>query len=161
MDARILPTFEEMATDSDSNGHPRSFLATESNFSAVKQLEKDNLIVPIVADFGGPSAIRSVGRYLKERNATVSAFYVSNVEQYLFMSDSWKKFYENVGALPLDSKSVFIRPLINIGGGSYSASPLFRTGFQWDTMLFPIQPLITAFDAGLIHSYYDIIQLPN
>ena len=157
----ILPSYEEMLTDSDSNGKPRSFLASEENFQIVRQMQKDNLIIPIVADFAGPSAIRSVGRYLKERNATVTAFYVSNVEQYLFMSEAWKKFYGNVATLPLDSKSVFIRPLINIGTGAYSASPLFRSGFRWDTMLFPMEPLIAAFDAGMIQNYYDIIQLPN
>lgn len=157
----ILPTYEELMTDSDNNGKPRSFLATEENFLAVRQLEKENLIIPIVADFAGPTAIRSVGQYLKEHNATVTAFYVSNVEQYLFMSESWKKFYDNVASLPLDSKSVFIRPLIDIGAGTYTASPLFRSGFRWNTLLFPIQDLITAFDAGMIHNYYDIIQLPN
>jgi hypothetical protein len=157
----ILPTYEELMTDSDSNGKTRSFLATEENFQAVQKLEKDNLLIPIVADFAGPTAIRSVGRYLKEHSATVTAFYVSNVEQYLFMNEGWKNFYANVGTLPLDSKSVFIRPLINTGTGTYTASPLFRTGFHWDTLLFPIQDLIAAFDAGMIHSYYDIIQLPN
>src|SRR5439155_13349608 len=129
----ILPTYEELMTDSDNNGKPRSFLATEENFLAVRQLEKENLIIPIVADFAGPTAIRSVGQYLKEHNATVTAFYVSNVEQYLFMSESWKKFYDNVASLPLDSKSVFIRPLIDIGAGTYTASPLFRSGFRWNT----------------------------
>jgi hypothetical protein len=91
----------------------------------------------------------------------VTAFYLSNVEQYLFMGENWKKFYANVAALPLDSKSVFIRPLINIGTGAYSASPLFRSGFRWDTMLFSIQDLINAFNADMIQGYYDIIQLPN
>jgi hypothetical protein len=157
----ILPTYEELMTDSDSTGKARSFLATEENFQAVQQLEKNNLIIPIIADFAGPTAIRSVGRYLKEHSATVTAFYVSNVEQYLFMNEGWKNFYANVATLPLDSKSVFIRPLINTGTGTYTASPLFRTGFHWDTLLFPIQDLIAAFDAGLIHGYYDIIQLPN
>lgn len=157
----ILPTYEEMLTDSDSNGRPRSFVATEDNFLTVQQLHKDNLIVPIVGDFAGPTAIRAVGQYLRERNAKVTAFYVSNVEQYLFMTENWKKFYANVASLPLDSKSVFIRPLINIGTGSYTASPLFRSGFRWDTMLFPIQDLLAAFNAEMIQSYYDIIQLPN
>ncbi len=157
----ILPTFEEMMTDSDSSGKPRSFIATEDNFLEVQQLEKANLIVPVVGDFAGTKAIRSAGQYLKEHDATVTAFYLSNVEQYLFMSEAWKKFYANVATLPLDSKSVFIRPLINIGGGSYTASPLFRSGFRWDTFLFPIQDLITAFNADMIQSYYDIIQLPN
>jgi hypothetical protein len=157
----ILPTYEELMTDSDSSGKARSFLASEENFQTVQQLERDNLIIPIVADFGGPTAIRSVGTYLKEHSATVTAFYVSNVEQYLFMSEAWKNFYANVATLPLDSKSVFIRPLINTGTGTYTASPLFRSGFHWDTLLFPIEDLIAAFDAGMIHGYYDIIQLPN
>lgn len=157
----ILPTYEELMTDSDSNGKPRSFVATEDNFLAVQQLEKDNLIIPLVGDFAGPSAIQSVGQYLKEHNATVTAFYVSNVEQYLFMSESWKKFYANVATLPLDSKSVFIRPLINVGTGAYTASPLFRSGFHWDTLLFSMQDLLAAFSADMIHSYYDVIQVPN
>jgi hypothetical protein len=157
----ILPSYEELMTDSDSDGKPRSFLATEENFLAVQQLQKNNLIVPLVGDFGGPTTIRAVGRYLKERDATVTAFYVSNVEQYLFMSESWKKFYANVATLPLDAKSVFIRPLINIGSGTYTASPLFRSGFHWDTLLFPIEDLIAAFNAGTVQSYYDIIQIPN
>jgi hypothetical protein len=157
----ILPTFEELMTDSDTNGKPRSFLATEDNFLAVQQLEKNNLIIPVVGDFAGPSAIHAVGAYLKEHDSTVTAFYVSNVEQYLFMSEAWKGFYANVAELPLDSKSVFIRPLIDVGTGTYTSSPLFRTGFRWNTLLFPIQDLIAAFKADMIHSYYDIIQLPN
>src|SRR5262249_17819425 len=152
----ILPTYEELMTDSDSNGKPRSFLASEENFLAVQRLEKDNLIIPLVGDFAGPTAIRSVAQYLKEHNSTVTAFYVSNVGQYLFMSESWKKFYANVATLPLDSKSVFIRPLINTGTGAYTASPLFRSGFHWDALLFPIEDLIAAFDTEMIHTYYDI-----
>jgi hypothetical protein len=156
-----LPTYEELLTDSDSKGKPRSFLANDENFVTVKQMEKDNLIVPLVGDFGGPTAIRHVGQYLREHGATVTAFYVSNVEQYLFMNESWKKFYGNIAALPLDSKSVFIRPLINTGGDTYTASPLFRAGFHWDTFLFPMQSLVEAFNSDMIHTYYDIIQLPN
>jgi hypothetical protein len=157
----ILPTYEELMTDSDINGKPRSFLASEESFRTVKQMHMDNLIVPVVGDFGGSTAIRSVAAYLKERGATVSAFYVSNVEQYLFMSDAWKKFYDNVAELPLDSKSVFIRPLINIGNGAYTDSPLFRSGFHWDTYLFPMQDFIKAYKGGSIGSYHDVIRLPN
>src|SRR2546427_4386849 len=106
---RILPTYEELMLDTDEQDQLRSYLATEENFLTLQQLEKNNLIVPLVGDFAGPSAIRSVGAYLKEHNATVSAFYTSNVEQYLFMSaEDWKNFYRNVSTLPLDSRSVFI-----------------------------------------------------
>lgn len=147
--------------DTDEYGQYRSYLATEVNFLTLQQLENNNLIVPLVGNFAGPTAIRSVGEYLKEHNTTVSAFYTSNVEQYLFMNEvDWKNFYMNVSTLPLDSKSVFIRPLINTAGG-YAASPVFRVGFRWHTVLFPIADLLAAFNAGLIHSYYDIIQMPN
>ena len=137
---RILPTYEELMTDTDEQGQQRSYLATEENFATLQQLEKNNLIVPLVGDFAGPKAIRSVGGYLMEHNTTVTAFYTSNVEQYLFMSaDDWKSFYTNVSVLPLDSKSVFIRPLINNGNGGYTASPQCRIGVRWDALLFSIR----------------------
>jgi hypothetical protein len=157
----LLPSYEDLMTDTDQNGEYRSFVATEELFQTVKQLEKNNLLIPVVGDFAGASAIQAVGAYLKEHDATVTGFYLSNVEQYLFMSDAWKKFYLNVSALPLDSRSVFIRPLINTGQGGYSSSPLFRSGFHWDTFLFSIQDLLAAFNGGMIQSYYDIIQMPN
>ena len=55
---------------------------------------------------------------------------------------------------------MFIRPLINTGNG-YGVPPLFRPGLWWDTMLFPITDLVTAFNAGAIQSYRDVILLPN
>ena len=158
---RVLPTYEELMDDTDEQGKRRSYLATEENFQILQQLEKNNLIVPLVGDFAGPKALRSVGTYLKEHSATVSAFYLSNVEQYLFMTEDWKGFYTNVGTLPLDSKSVFIRPLINTGADGYSASPLFRPGFHWDTLLFPMDGLVTAFKDGMIQTYYDVISTRN
>ena len=88
----------------------RTFLASEENFGIVKAMENRNLIVPIVGDFAGPKALRAVGAYLKEHGATVTAFYVSNVEMYLERNGVWSAFCANVAALPLDSASTFIRP---------------------------------------------------
>ena len=73
----------------------------------MKQLEVQNRIIPIVGDFSGEQALESVGRYLKNHQATVSAFYTSNVEFYLFQSEDWKRFFHNVAGLPLDTNSVF------------------------------------------------------
>jgi hypothetical protein len=94
----------------DANGQPQSFLSTEENFRVVKTLQDKNLIVPVSGDFGGPKAIRAIGAYLKKVGGTVSAFYVSNVEQYLFQDGKEAAFYDNVGTLPLTDTSVFIRP---------------------------------------------------
>ena len=76
----------------------------------MKAMEQKNLIVPIVGDFAGPKALRAVGAFLRDRGATVTAFYVSNVEMYLRNNGVWPVFCANVAALPLDTTSIFIRP---------------------------------------------------
>ncbi len=87
----------------------RSYLASEANFLVLKDLETKNLVIPLVGDFGGRKAIRDVGVYLKGHGATVSAFYLSNVEDYLYQDNKWSAFCRNVATLPLDKSSTFIR----------------------------------------------------
>jgi hypothetical protein len=94
----------------DSAGDPQSFLSTEENFQFVKSLEQKNLLVPVSGDFGGPKAVRAIGAYLQKQGLVVSAFYVSNVEQYLFQDGKATAFYDNVATLPVNDDSVFIRP---------------------------------------------------
>jgi hypothetical protein len=94
----------------DSTGTVRSFLSTEEHFQTVKALHDKNLIIPVSGDFGGPKALRAIGGYVRERGGTVTAFYVSNVEQYLFQDNKQTAFYENVATLPITDASVFIRP---------------------------------------------------
>ncbi len=94
----------------EATGAERTFLASETLFGIVKTLETRNLIVPIVGDFAGPKALRAMGTYLREHGATVTAFYVSNVEMYLERNGVWPKFCANAATLPIDSASIFIRP---------------------------------------------------
>ena len=82
----------------------------------LKSLETKNLIVPVVGNFAGPKAIRAVGRYVKDKDGVVSAFYLSNVEQYLQQDGIWDDFCRNVATLPLDDSSTFIR---SVRGGRY------------------------------------------
>jgi len=158
----IMPSYEELMTEVDEQGEHQSYLATEENFATIRELERNNLLVPVVGDFAGPTAIRAVGEYLKEHNTTVTAFYTSNVEQYLFRNeDAWKRFYTNVSTLPLGPGSVFIRGLVRTQSGEFSALPLIRPGFSsLDNALYPIADLIAAFESEMIHSYYDIVQRP-
>jgi hypothetical protein len=107
----------------DSAGKAMSFLANDRNFALVRDMHTRNLIIPIVGDFGGTQALRAVGDYLRASGTTVSAFYVSNVEQYLFRPvDQVRIFYENVAALPLDSTSVLVRPG-SAGSAGLSSAP--------------------------------------
>jgi hypothetical protein len=96
-------------TATDERGAPRSFLASEAAYQSLRDLELHNLVVPVVGDFGGPKAIRAVGQYLKTVGGVVSAFYLSNVEQYLVQDGKWEAFCRSVATLPLDGSSTFIR----------------------------------------------------
>jgi hypothetical protein len=99
-----------VASVDGASGTEHSFLASEENFAFVRNMEGRNLIVPVVGDFAGPKALRSIGAWLKARGATVGVFYVSNVEQYLQRNGVWPAFCANVAALPLSASSVFVRP---------------------------------------------------
>ena len=104
--------FEKLSMTADSGGVLRSFLATEENFQFVKSMQAKNLIVPVQADIGGPKALRAIADYLRERRAIVTAFYISNVEQYLFgqtidkatdVNGGFQGFTRNLAALPVDA----------------------------------------------------------
>ncbi len=111
---RSYSSYADLMVLTDGNGISRSFLASNDRFAVVKDLQEKNLVVPLVGDFAGSKAIRSAGKYLKEHAATITAFYLSNVEQYL--GDGWSSFCANVASLPLDEKSTFIRASRGFGG---------------------------------------------
>jgi len=78
--------FETVLTTTDEEGTNRIFLASEALFRIV-DMERHNLVVPIVGDFAGDKSRRAVAKYLKDHEATVSVFYVSNVDQYFFQNN--------------------------------------------------------------------------
>jgi hypothetical protein len=129
----------------DAAGQPQSFLSADEHFRFVKSLHEKNLIVPLSGDFGGPRAIRAIGAYLQKQGGTVSAFYVSNVEQYLFQDGKQRAFYDNVATLPVNDRSVFIRPYSLRRGGGTAESLCAIAGF------------IGAVGAGRISSNYDAL----
>jgi hypothetical protein len=100
--------YHDLMVADDGAGVSRSYLANDENFMFMKDLETKNLLVPVVGNFGGPKAIRSVGKYVRDRGGLVSAFYLSNVEQYLTQQGLWYAFCGNFATLPLDESSTFI-----------------------------------------------------
>jgi hypothetical protein len=122
-----FPTYADLMTAEDGTGHNRSYLATEENYAFLKDLESRNMVVPVVGNFGGPKALRAVGGYLKQKETIVSAFYTSNVEQYLRQDGIWGNFCNSVNTLPLDATSTFIR---SMRGGFGGVGRLQGPGFQ-------------------------------
>ena len=108
--------------------------------------------MPVVGNFAGPKALRQVGNYIREHGATVTAFYVSNVEQYLFQDGIFDAFARNVVTLPVDDSSTFIRSVSSRYG--YGGSGMWSDGRA--TARDPIKPFVKDFLSGNIRSYFDV-----
>jgi hypothetical protein len=154
--SRFMPSYGQMMAETDGQGVTRSYLGNEANYRFIREMQRRNLIVPITGDFAGPKALRAVGSWVREHEATITAFYTSNVEQYLFQSDAnWRAFFSNVATLPVTPQSTFIRALFNMGG--YGPSP----GPRSVTLLCPIERHVAAYHAGTLQSYYDVAGCPT
>jgi hypothetical protein len=165
-----FPPFDRMmiATDGDCGspclpsyavppapGRTWSFLATEENFRYVRNMQRNNLFIPLVGDFAGQSTIRKIGQYLKDHGATVSAFYASNVEYYL-NDNQQRAFYANVLSLPTDSSSVFLRFI----SGTGSVMPWWNARIGNTSVVSHISDLRSAASPdGRLPTYLDLLRL--
>lgn len=103
----VRPSYRQLMTGTDLTGQTRSFLASDEGFRFVKNLQARNLIVPVVGDFGGPSALRRIGDYARAHRATIHAFYGSNVGVYL-NSQQTQAFCKSLATLPAAPDAWFI-----------------------------------------------------
>ncbi len=147
--------FAALTIQEDSLGVAQGFLSTEAAYRSVRDMHQRNLIVPVVGDFAGPTALRGIGKVLHEWQTPIGAFYVSNVEEYLFHGDAWSRFYQNVTALPHDDRSLFIRAFL----GERLRASRSQPGLRVDLALGSISSLLKAFRAGKISAYADLAPL--
>jgi hypothetical protein len=148
-----FPTLQEIITQTDLAGKPGNFLASAEDYGFVRELHRRNLIIPVVGDFAGRKALAAVGDYVRKQGLTVTAFYTSNVEQYLFDGAAFTAFAENVRKLPLGDRSLFIRAVFNM---RYS-HPAQLPGHLSTTLLQRMPVFLRDFDEGRYHSYRDLI----
>jgi hypothetical protein len=154
-----FPSYRELMVETDGQGEKRSYLATEENYRLLREYEKNNMIVPVVGDFGGDKALRAVGDYVRAHEAIVTVFYTSNVEQYLFQEAyAWRKFLTNVATFPLDGRSTFIRSISN-RGFTFSQFRRYSPGARASTALSSISEVVRAFNSGQIHEYTDVVKM--
>jgi hypothetical protein len=124
----------------------------------VREMQRKNLIVPLVGDFAGPAVIRNIGRYLTERKTTVGVFYISNVENYLDEKQQ-QAFYANVATLPVDANSMFIRHILgNPARGLSWWRPEFSIVSSNVSTVAPMGEFITAIKAGRRPTYQEIVR---
>ena len=149
-----FPALKDLILQPDLNNKLGNYLASVDDYDFVRNMHRKNLIIPVVGDFGGKKALRAVGDYLRKHGFTVTAFYTSNVEQYLFQNDVFTAFVENVRTLPISERSLFIRSAT----GRFP-HPARLPGHRASTLLQLMTLFLKDFDAGNYKSYYDLISM--
>lgn len=150
------PSFGELISATDREGRRASYLADETSFQFVRDLQRRDRIIPVIANVAGTQAMASIARYAAEQHLAVSAFYLSNVEQYLIERDQgFAAYVRNVRALPRDASSVIIRSYFR----RYGTHPLYVAGpgNVSVSMVEPISSFLRRFDAGEIRGYPDLV----
>ena len=103
----VKPSYRRLMTMPDLTAQQRSFLADDAAFRLVREMQRENRIVPVVGDFAGPHALRRIGDYVRQHDDVVRAFYGSNVAVYL-TNQQVKAFCGNLAALPAARDASFI-----------------------------------------------------
>jgi hypothetical protein len=145
------PSLRDLLRETDESGRQASYLASEDAFQFVKGLEARDLVIPVVGDLSGPSAVAAIGRALEARNERLSAYYVSNVEFYLFGAGTFPKFAANLGKIPHTPNSVIVR---SIFGGRFGGPA--RPGDASVNRLQAVDDLLREYAAGRVRQYADI-----
>ena len=151
------PTFGQLILATDRSGKAIGYLADEDAFQFVRSMQLHDRIVPVVGNVAGDKAVRAIGEYAAEHGLRVSAFYLSNVEQYLINRDGgFDAYARNVKALPHDSTGVIIRSYFGRFGMTH---PLYMPGpYTLSTsMIEPIDSFLRRVAAGEVHTYADLV----
>ncbi len=148
-----FPTLREIILERDLKGRTGNFLAARADYEFVRSLQERNRIIPVVGDFAGSRALPAVADYLKRNGYSVSAFYTSNVEQYLFNNGVFSAFAENVAKLPITDKSIFIRAFPNMR----EPHPAKISGHHLTTLLERISVFLSDYDQGVYQDYWTLV----
>jgi hypothetical protein len=145
------PTYRQLLVDTDGSGKQGNYLASEEAFQFVKGLEARDLIIPVVGDVSGPTAMASIGGMLTKRGLRLSTFYISNVEFYLFGDGAFARYVANLGRLPHASNGVVIR---SVFGGF---APGLRSGDASVSQVQAIDDLLAGVASKKIQYYADLV----
>ena len=151
--ARKRASFRTTLQMADPSGTQQSFLAREDLFRYVQRMQREHRIVPVVGDFSGDHAFREIGAYLKEHGIVVSVMYASNVEEYLLDGRTFRKWVDNVAALPTDGESLFVRAFLERKHHVHKAQ---QQGHRVATFAQPIAPFLAR---QAEHGYKNWVQV--
>ncbi len=148
-----FPSMRDLIEQPDPHGNPGNYLASREDYEFIRDLHRRNRIIPLVGDFAGEKALRAIGTYLRKNSYLVTAFYTSNVEQYLFQDGLFGHFADNVKTLPISSKSVFIRSVTD----TWRMHPATAVGGRTITLLQMMPVFLEDYEKGLYSDYWSLV----
>jgi len=145
------PSYGQMLVDTDGSGRQAHFLASEDGYRFLRDLQERDRVIPVVGDLSGPSALAGIGKAIAARGEKVTAFYVSNVEFYLFREDAFGRFVANLRRLPHTDNAVLIRSF-------FQRAPVMpsRPDDNSVSQAASIDDLLRGVAAGRISTYSDL-----
>jgi hypothetical protein len=147
------PTYRDLLLETDRKGRKLCYLAAEDDFQFLKTLEGRDGVIPVVGDLSGPHALAAIAQLMNQRGERLSAFYVSNVENYLFRDGAYTRYIENLKRLPHSDRSLIIRAIF----GGYSL-PESVPGYYSTSTVQSLNELLAACAAGKCRSYYELLR---
>lgn len=148
-----FPTLKQILLATDAQGSLANFLVSDADYQYVRNLQINNLIIPVVGNFAGNKALAAIGQYLRRHNLSVSLFYLSNVEQYLFADRrDFRNFANNVKALPTNDKTLLLRWV-----SYHSPHPAQMTRFDSASLLQKADTFMADIDNGLYMTYWKMV----
>jgi hypothetical protein len=141
----LYPTFRQLLLATDSAGHLWNFLASDDDFQFVRGLEARDAVIPVVGDVAGPRAMRGIAAAVAAKHEQVSAFYISNVENYVFRDGLFTAYAANVARLPRGPRTVIIRSIFSGGGQSVS-------------VVQPMNEMVAKIARGAYRGYGDLVR---
>jgi hypothetical protein len=143
------PTYGDLLLERDRHGQRWNFLASEEAFQTVRDLQRRDLVIPVVGDLSGTTALAAIGRLLTSRGEHVSALYVSNVEFYLFGGARFSQYLENLSRLPHTRRSLIIRAVF----GRFARS---EPGYGSASLVQPMDDLLEGYRDGRFRAYQEL-----
>ena len=148
------PTLRQLVLERDLTGEGGSFLADADDYAWLRELQRRNLVVPVVGDLAGDHALRAVGDALRERGEVVTALYTSNVEYYLFRDGTFPAFAANVASLPRDPDAVIVRSYFPTARGRH---PLAVPGYWSAQLVHPMERFVEVANGEGFRGYLDLV----
>jgi hypothetical protein len=128
------PTYRQLTLETDVDGDRVSYLASPERYAVVRDMHRANRIIPVVGDLAGRSALRALGDVMREMGVELRAFYVSNVEFYLWQLRTFDgNFRGHPSSVPGYYATQTLQPWSTLVAGGFSG--------YWETITRDVIPL--------------------